>query len=148
MRFSLKTMFVTSVAAIIAFSIAYQWYSYPQRRYERVQASLRATGAGKLEAAVLYDPKQQIGPLPRHHVGNLLELHFEGTKVQDSDLKHVEVLDPENLLQLSGTNITDAGLQHLYGLRVKTIVLTDTDVTPDGIAKLRKQLPKGSVVEY
>ncbi len=96
----------------------------------------------------MYDSKQQIGPLSKYHVGNLLELHFRGTAVQDTDLRHVSVLDPENLIDLTDTDITDNGLSHLYGLRVKKIVLTGTKTSSEGITRLKNRLGSLAIVEY
>ena len=147
MRFSLKTFILTLLVVGVVLVSAYQWYTYPQRHFQQVQESLTAIGKGRIEAAVLYDA-QVMESRPPYHVDNLLELHFEDTNVQDSDLAHVKVLDPENLLSLSNTSITDAGLTHLYGLRVKKIVLSGTNVTAEGIAALKGKLPESTAIEY
>ena len=138
LRFTLKTFLLTSVVLSAIFAVAYQYSTYPQRRWQAVQNSLRAIGKGEIEGAVLYDPT--FDEHGEWSVGNLLELHFEGTNVADSDLQHVRVLDPQELLNLAGTEITDSGLQHLHGLRVKKIVLTGTDTTAKGIGSLTKSM--------
>ena len=44
-------------------------------------------------------------------------------------------------LVLSGTQITDAGLEHLQGLKVSTLYLGDTQITDAGLEHLRR-LPR------
>ena len=139
MRFSLKTMLCVLIVGSFIFAIAYQYSTYPQRRWRAVQNSLRAIGKGNIEGSVLYDPSSKTNPA-EWDVGNLLRLSFEGTNVTDNDLRHVRVLDPQDLLNLRGTKITDGGLGHLNGLRVKKIVLTGTDTTAAGIASLARTL--------
>ncbi len=50
------------------------------------------------------------------------------------------------MLNLEGTQITDAGLEHLTGLtKLETLWLDDTQVTDTGVAELKKVLPKCSI---
>jgi hypothetical protein len=46
-------------------------------------------------------------------------------------------------LRLAGTRITDAGLAHLRGLKqLEQLDASGTQVTPEGLKKLRAALPK------
>ena len=57
-----------------------------------------------------------------------------------SDLKALENLVH---LDVSLTQITDAGLEHLEGLtKLEWLSLIDTQVTPEGVKKLKKALPE------
>jgi hypothetical protein len=50
------------------------------------------------------------------------------------------------MLDLSGTKVTDRGLVHLYGLKnLQSIVLSETKVSEQGKAALRKALPEATV---
>ena len=50
------------------------------------------------------------------------------------------------MVNLGGTNITDAGLRHLQGLiNLKRLHLLDTQVTDAGVAELQQALPKGKI---
>ena len=50
-------------------------------------------------------------------------------------------------LNLKGSTITDDGLKVLAVIKsLKEVDLTDTDVTPEGVAELRKALPNCKIV--
>jgi uncharacterized protein YjbI with pentapeptide repeats len=71
----------------------------------------------------------------------LYELNFAKTRVTDKGLKVIgEILASGNpyhsSLDLSGTQITDAGLEYLDGLKLDSLKLSDTDLTDAGIQKL------------
>ena len=74
-------------------------------------------------------------------------VHLDDCPVTDDDLGVMRsVLDSmPNLhqLSLSKTQITDNGLKHLSGLtQVRSIDLRQTQVTPEGVARLQKHFPK------
>jgi beta-lactamase regulating signal transducer with metallopeptidase domain len=100
---------------------------------------------------------------------NLQHLSLDGGRVSDAGLKHLhnlkhlttlEINSSESLitdkglqelaghhdletLELEHTLITDAGLKHLYGLaKLTQLTLKRSMVTPEGLAELRKLLPK------
>jgi len=63
--------------------------------------------------------------------------------VRDDDLPKLARLTRLKVLWLTGTQVTDAGLDALAPLRNLTqLDVTNTAVTPAGIAELKKRLPK------
>jgi len=68
---------------------------------------------------------------------------FAGTDVSDEQLGEVVDGLPHIVhLHLFGRSITDAGLEHLASLeRLESLSIAGTDVTADGIARLRRQRP-------
>jgi len=66
----------------------------------------------------------------------IIEVYFSGTEVTDAGLEHVEGLTELQLLDLHGTQVTDAGLEHLKGLTsLKELDLSATQVTDAGLAE-------------
>lgn len=49
-------------------------------------------------------------------------------------------------LDLSHTNVTDAGLEQLFGIDLYYLNLEGTEVTAEGVAKLRRAL-RGKMIE-
>ena len=50
-------------------------------------------------------------------------------------------------LDVSGTDVTDAGLEHLQGLvRLKQLDLSRTKVTAEGVKRLRRRLPNCEIL--
>ncbi len=55
-------------------------------------------------------------------------------------------MDDLNWLLLSDTEITDAGLEHLAGMKsLSRLTINGTKVTPKGIDRLKKALPRLTV---
>jgi hypothetical protein len=51
-----------------------------------------------------------------------------------------------SILELDGTQITDAGLKHLNGLtKLRAIDLIGTQVTQSGVRELQKMLPNAQI---
>jgi hypothetical protein len=74
---------------------------------------------------------------------NLKVLSLEKTPITDAGLAHLEGLKKLRELDLKGTQITDAGLDHLMGLRrLRKLSVAGTRVSAEGIAKLRRSLPR------
>jgi hypothetical protein len=71
-----------------------------------------------------------------------LDLSFN-LYLKDSDLEFIEGLDHLRILILSGDyGLTDAGLEHLKGLlQLKELYIRGTNVTDEGVKKLRRALP-------
>ncbi len=70
-----------------------------------------------------------------------------GTKPTDDDLACLESLDQLTSLDLSGSPITDAGIEHLKGLRYLDFVnCRDTKVTAKGAAELLRILPRTAII--
>jgi hypothetical protein len=79
--------------------------------------------------------------------GSVIEVHFRGVALTDSDLgnlkAHLEVWKATlKTLDLAHTKITDTGLLHLRGLiALKTLEVAGTGVTAAGAKSLEKVLP-------
>jgi hypothetical protein len=74
-------------------------------------------------------------------------LNLSYTNVTDAGLVHLRHLKRLESLSLGNTRITDAGLVRLHGLKnLNLVYLTGTGATPQGIAELRKALPGTAVV--
>jgi uncharacterized membrane protein len=74
---------------------------------------------------------------------NLVRLRLDGTRVTDLGLAHMRALQHLEYLNLHGTRVGDAGLRHLAGLRnLRALYLWQSAATPEGIERLRAELPK------
>ena len=52
-------------------------------------------------------------------------------------------------MDISGTQITDFGLEHLKGLtQLHSVDLSNTGVTDDGVKRLQQMLPKCNIQHY
>ncbi len=75
-------------------------------------------------------------------VGYITEINFSKSTITDEQLATITNPAVGGFLMkvdLSKTAITDAGLDNLKDLRILgTLILTDTKVTPDGVARFRK----------
>ena len=64
----------------------------------------------------------------------------------DSVFLHLAGTKELQTLNLTGTPITNAGLEHLKGLRsLKRIMLSYTRITSAGVTRLRKELPDAKI---
>ena len=77
-------------------------------------------------------------------IAGLQRLHLRGTKITEKGLEVIgkmEDLQELGLYQVAG--ITDAGLKHLHNLKqLKALFLGESAYTPEGLAELRKALPR------
>jgi Leucine-rich repeat (LRR) protein len=80
---------------------------------------------------------------------NLKKLTFEDCRnVSDEGLKVLVDLQALELLNLKGTQTTDASVALLSGLKnLKELNLQFTQVSDEGIKRLKKALPKAKVIE-
>jgi hypothetical protein len=80
--------------------------------------------------------------------GILVIVDLHGTKVRNADLVVIKKLDHLQELDLSGTPVTDAGLENLEGMAtLRTLRLVGTaGVTDAGVQALQKALPNVKVV--
>ena len=92
-------------------------------------------------------PPQQPGvPWLRNLLGTdffskVTLVDLSGSDVTDAELEHLSGLTRLNFLFLHDTQVTDAGLEHLNGLKNLVILyLNGTQVTPEGVKKLQKAL--------
>jgi hypothetical protein len=68
-------------------------------------------------------------------------LDLSHTQVSDAGLGHLKALKQLRCLDLDGTRITDAGLQHLNGLSQLQTLIPGALVTDEGVKKLQQELP-------
>jgi hypothetical protein len=84
------------------------------------------------------DGMSEIVRLPK-----LKRLVLVGTDIGDAGMRHVGALTELEELDLWGTSVSDASVDVLAGLqKLKKLYLTDTQMTSDGISRLRDALPK------
>ena len=65
-------------------------------------------------------------------------IDLSGTKVTDDDLRLLGKLIELRTLNLHRTGISDAGVLHLQGLRLKTLTIGDTQISNAGLQALTK----------
>lgn len=80
--------------------------------------------------------------------GRVWSLDFSecAVKPNDGDLVYIEPLSGLEYLNLEGSNITDAGLNHIYPLKhLRSVTLQNTKVTRKGVEGLKQNLPNTTV---
>jgi hypothetical protein len=105
--------------------------------YERRAVSFRGADIGDEQLASL---SQSLEQLP-----DLGMLDLTGTRVSDAGLAHIQSLSQLKVLDLSGTKVSDAGLERLRGLGLSMLWLRQTEVTDEGVSKLKAESPQLSV---
>jgi len=76
------------------------------------------------------------------HLTNLNWVRLDATPITDEGLRNLQATVGLEELYLDQTKVGNAGLRHLVGLRkLRTLNLHDTEVTPGGMAFLKKHLP-------
>ena len=77
----------------------------------------------------------------------LVDLDLTRTQVTDAGLAHLKGLVNLATLDLDGTKLTDAGLAHLKGLTaLETLPLDDTAITDAGLAEPERPAKSETVV--
>ena len=148
-QFSIRSLLVLTVAVAIPFS----WLAVEMNAAREQKEAVKAI---KKDAWVPYE--YQLGALlPNPQPPEPLWLRsllgddffesvafvhfFSQTLVTDAVMVQLKGLAQVNL-DLQRTEITDAGLEHLNGLKqLRFLNLTDTHVTDAGVAKLQQALP-------
>jgi len=72
---------------------------------------------------------------------NLRSLDLAGTHITDAGLVHLKDLTKLEKLSLDGTRICDAGLEHLKGFENLELLYLNSEVTTEGVSKLKQALP-------
>lgn len=76
-------------------------------------------------------------------------VNLRGCRIGDADLACFTDLDDVDVLDLSETCVTDAGLEHLRGLiGMQMLILTQTQVTPHGVQMLKQALPQTTILYH
>jgi hypothetical protein len=82
------------------------------------------------------------GSLYQNDEGEVLVVSLDGSQVTDAELAHLTGLRELERLSLYSTQVTDAGLVHLAGLTtLEALYLDATQVTETAAAELEKTLP-------
>ncbi len=75
--------------------------------------------------------------------GEVIQVTLSGTKITDKGLEHLKGLTSLTFLHLRNTNVTDAGLEYLKGITsLISLNLPGTKITDAGLAELKAALPK------
>jgi hypothetical protein len=73
----------------------------------------------------------------------LQELDLSFTEVTDAGLRHISKLDRLQRLELAYTDVSDAGVEHLRSLGgLKDLWITRTKITEEGVEQLQEALPE------
>ena len=103
---------------------------------------------GWLVSHLLFDDswastRLKLGKKLEHVLFNAVQwLDLSNTQVTDASLKELAGLKQLRTLNLSNTQVTDAGLKELAGLKqLQTLYLYRAQVTDAGVRKLKKALP-------
>jgi len=155
--FSLLTLLVVMTVATVAFG---GWVQYMRQRArenrDRVAAVEAAVAAiEKLGGEVVSEytklrsqtwlEEQFDDPGGVHDPVGVLKVervNLVDTEVTDAGLEHLKGLKSLLILYLGSTEVTDAGLEHLKGLTsLKELWLINTDITDEGVEKLQQALP-------
>jgi hypothetical protein len=151
-RFRLRTL----LALLLVAGTGFGWLGAKLQRagknrvamaeVHKVQAELRRSGAGPVEVEI--EPLQSPNWLGRllGDPGGFARVAVYGNAslwFRDSHLKHLKGLSSLQILDLNGTQVTDAGLEHLKGLTgLKYLSLTQTQVTGPGLEHLKPAFPR------
>ncbi len=99
---------------------------------------------------VLRLKETKIGDAGLEHVAKvatLKRLFLDKTAITDVGLNHLGGLKELEFLNLYGTAVSDAGMEHLKKIAsLKTVIVTESKVTANGTASLRKSNPKLQVI--
>jgi Leucine-rich repeat (LRR) protein len=99
-----------------------------------------------LESLVLEDTDVDDAGLERLKGTSISQLDLTRTRITDEGMVHIREMSVSSL-KLYSTQITNAGLQYLEGLpKLKTLFLTGTQVTDDGVDSYKRRNPKVSVI--
>jgi hypothetical protein len=150
-QFSLRTMLL----AVLVVSMLLSWVACEMQEGTRQRAALQAVK--ELGGRVNYDhPNRKT---TRSALTRYVEDHFprgislivlEGPAVCDASLEQLSMLTHVTRLNiLRAPNVTDAGLEHLKGLTsLESLILQDTQVTPEGVERLQHALPDCQIDLY
>ena len=150
-QFSLKTLLVVMTVSCLAFAWIGSRLRRAQENRDRVAVVEDAVAAieklgGEVTKAyeerrpqtwleeLFDDPGDADDPVG---VLEVTRVNFRGSDVTDAGLEHLKGLKHLNYLGLEDTKVTDAGLVHLKGLtKLQRLYLDDTEVTDAGLEHL------------
>jgi hypothetical protein len=146
-QYSLGTLLVF----VTVYAIPCSWLAVKMRQAERQREA--TTAIEKLGGQVHWDDKAKRWPAWLRRVlgddffSSVVDVNLSGSQVTDAGLEHLKGLSQLQTLWLDGTQVTDAGLAQLKGLsKLQWLGLNDTKVTDEGVKKLQQALPKCKIL--
>jgi hypothetical protein len=119
----------TLLALMVVVAIPLGWYTESARRREQLELARSQAASQILGVGGFFDKAST-------------EVWLDQSRIQDADLANLAVFPEIESIDLTRTAITDAGLEHLKGLRnLKYLRYSGSRVTHAGIRKLRLSLP-------
>ena len=143
MRFRLRTLLIMiGIGCLVLGFAADRGY----RQKQAVDAIIARGGRVDYRAgASWFRPWQKW--LGRDFFEPVSMVFWAGAPIADDDLVCLRALPRLQTLTLTSTSITDAGLQHLEGLRgARLIDLRFTRVSDQGASRLREKLPDAKIL--
>lgn len=112
-------------------------------------ASLRFTKSGKILAADFREATEQVSDPTLQKLSQLTglrELYLAGCNITDAALPYLEGLEKLATLDLQCTQVTDAGLAIIKRLPLQLLLLSNSQVTREGVQEVRKAMLKTRIV--
>jgi hypothetical protein len=143
-QFSLRSLLVF----VLLCAVVSSWFAVRMKQ-AREQREVLEIIVVRLGGTIVYDHWEMVGPaLPRaassrkllgaDFFSDVFLLYLDGTQVTDAGLEHLKGLTALQGLSLDGTQVTDAGLEHLKGLTaLQGLYLDGTQVTDAGLEHLK-----------
>jgi hypothetical protein len=140
-QFSLRSLLLLTVAVAAAFA----WLAHEKREVEEIdkmpgvmEYDFQVDASRKGRKAIPAGPPWLRRILGDHFFAEVIDLDLSGTQVTDAGLEHLKGLTQLWRLSLNGTEVTDVGLEHLKGLmQLQGLYLTRTKVTDAGLEHLK-----------
>jgi hypothetical protein len=141
-QFSLRTLLLLVVLAAIGLGLVASW-AQRERSREMAVEKLEALGA---EVRYEEEEEQVIERWARNLFGLdhgvVVWVDLSASQVTDAGLEHLKGLTNLGVLDLVATQVSDAGLEHLKGLTsLWGLDLSSTQVTDEDVRKLEAVLP-------
>jgi hypothetical protein len=119
---------------VVVVSCAASCYAIHHRRAQPYRSAVTRLAAFQPDV-------HSLGEIP-----TIIDFSRSPTKPTDDDLACLECLDQLKLLDLTGSSVTDAGLEHLKKLpHLRSVMLIDTKVTRRGAEQLSRDLPQTTI---
>jgi Leucine-rich repeat (LRR) protein len=135
-QFRLRTLLIF----VTLFAIPCSWVAVKkeQKRREREAATEIEKLGGKVAWSRPWGPRSSQRLLGDDLFGSVTIVVLDGTQVTDAGLEHLKGLGQLRQLEFRSTQVTDAGLEHLQGLKqLQWLALDETKVTDAGLEHLQ-----------
>ncbi len=123
-------------------AIACSWFAVKMQPYWRQRKAVAEIK--KLGGNVYWSSEEETPWLWDDYV---FRVDLNGTHITDAGLQHLAELSQLSGLNVEGTQVTDVGLEHLEEMsHLDWLRLSGTKVTNEGVKKLQKALPNCEIV--